>query len=622
MNHLLRAFLVASVASTGVASANTGTYQGFTWTTEGAAAAIEVGTELVILGIGSTGNDGISIDLTSQVPSIATGCWALGLQQVALAPNAWIEIRTRGTIGTADALVAHERITGLPGGGVSLTFDESPLAPASSSTRASRSCVSVSTTATAGATLSSGATVVPSTPRVITFSTGSTSSTATGVNFVNAWSTGIPNWVSSSAAELDRVQITSTATVVPSAHTRIQIRASGVFTFSLTSLAATTVGAACDPRLIITKVVDGSLGVGGPNWVEITNVGAVALQMSNYTLGHFKAGDASMNNLAPISFGAYMLPAGQSYVLALEPPGSSGINSFQAVYGIAPTMQFDDADFDGSSALVLFKGTPPQANGAGGILVDRYGKPGDPGTTDPINFTRGYSGRVTSNPTTDFLESQWQFAGRDSLWMAQMSDAALGSLMQLQTLPGEYQGCGVGLPGPFCSGGSGSGCPCANFSQSGGCLNSFSSTSGALLRSFTSDGTNQTMDTYSASVTSDSNGIVALGLVADGLPPVVSCLFFQGTSRLNGGMGVAFGDGLRCVGGSVLRLGIKVATQGTAVYGGMETVLGYDTPISVRGLIPASGAKRHYQAWYRNAAAFCTLSTFNLSNALTVQWTL
>jgi hypothetical protein len=40
----------------------------------------------------------------------------------------------------------------------------------------------------------------------------------------------------------------------------------------------------------------------------------------------------------------------------------------------------------------------------------------------------------------------------------------------------------------------------------------------------------------------------------------------------------------------------------------------------VRGAVPA-GATRHYQVWYRNSAAFCGPSTFNLSNGLSISWT-
>lgn len=47
---------------------------------------------------------------------------------------------------------------------------------------------------------------------------------------------------------------------------------------------------------------------------------------------------------------------------------------------------------------------------------------------------------------------------------------------------------------------------------------------------------------------------------------------------------------------------------------------GGDPLISVRGLVPVAGATRFYQAWYRNAAVFCTSSTFNLTNGLQVVW--
>jgi hypothetical protein len=46
-----------------------------------------------------------------------------------------------------------------------------------------------------------------------------------------------------------------------------------------------------------------------------------------------------------------------------------------------------------------------------------------------------------------------------------------------------------------------------------------------------------------------------------------------------------------------------------------------DPHVSVQGGIPAGGAVRHYQAWFRNAAVFCTSDTFNLTNAVRVAWT-
>jgi len=99
------------------------------------------------------------------------------------------------------------------------------------------------------------------------------------------------------------------------------------------------------------------------------------------------------------------------------------------------------------------------------------------------------------------------------------------------------------------------------------------------------------------------------------MPSTATVLFFQGDAQLNGGLGVPFGDGLRCAGGIVIRLGTKTALSGVASYPEAG-----DAPISVRGAIPGAGGARYYQAWYRNAASFCTPDPFNLSNGLAATW--
>jgi hypothetical protein len=85
---------------------------------------------------------------------------------------------------------------------------------------------------------------------------------------------------------------------------------------------------------------------------------------------------------------------------------------------------------------------------------------------------------------------------------------------------------------------------------------------------------------------------------------------------VNSGLGGIFGDGLRCAGGSVNRLRTKVNVFGSSSYPGPG-----DPPVSVRGFVPLGGGARTYQCWYRNAAAFCGISTFNLTNAVEVAWT-
>jgi hypothetical protein len=75
-----------------------------------------------------------------------------------------------------------------------------------------------------------------------------------------------------------------------------------------------------------------------------------------------------------------------------------------------------------------------------------------------------------------------------------------------------------------------------------------------------------------------------------------------------------FGDGLLCVGGTVIRLSIKSAA------GGIITIpAAGDPPVHTAGLITGF-SDRFYQLWYRDAATFCTSATFNTTNALKVHW--
>jgi len=151
----------------------------------------------------------------------------------------------------------------------------------------------------------------------------------------------------------------------------------------------------------------------------------------------------------------------------------------------------------------------------------------------------------------------------------------------------------------FCFGDTtGAACPCGNFGSDGhGCANSVFQ-SGARLQ--LSSGPASTLaDTAVVQVTS--------------VPPNVSCLFFQGTTA---GAGAAFGDGLRCATGTVSRIAAKQSSSsGIASYPGTG-----DVPLSVAGGVPQNGGLRTYQAWYRNAANFCTSATFNLSNGLAIHW--
>jgi hypothetical protein len=152
---------------------------------------------------------------------------------------------------------------------------------------------------------------------------------------------------------------------------------------------------------------------------------------------------------------------------------------------------------------------------------------------------------------------------------------------------------------PYCFGdGSGTACPCGNTGAAGnGCASSVNVNGGNLTA------------TGAASIASDT-----LVLLGSGMPNAAA-LYFQGTIQSGGGNGVMFGDGLRCVSGTVIRFDNKINVGGASQYPEPG-----DASISVKGMNVA-GNVRNYQSWYRNAdPAFCTPDTFNLTNALQVTW--
>lgn len=151
----------------------------------------------------------------------------------------------------------------------------------------------------------------------------------------------------------------------------------------------------------------------------------------------------------------------------------------------------------------------------------------------------------------------------------------------------------------FCFGnGTGTQCPCGNNAPPTaftGCISSLGV--GGVM----SLGGN-------ASITADTLTLLSTQM------PNSSALFFQGTTQANGGNGSVFGDGLRCAGGSSIRLSTKSNVGGASQYPAVG-----EAPISTKGFVTAPGV-RTYQCWYRNAASFCTPSTFNLTNGVQVNW--
>ena len=157
----------------------------------------------------------------------------------------------------------------------------------------------------------------------------------------------------------------------------------------------------------------------------------------------------------------------------------------------------------------------------------------------------------------------------------------------------------------FCSGDGSlpTACPCANTGAAGhGCANSFNP-SGALLGATGWTGADA------------STGTDTVTLHGSGMPATATAIYLKSDGIVAGG-GV-FGDGVLCLTGSLIRLRTKINVGGASQFPEPG-----DPSLSVRGATPpGSGLVGRYQVYYRNAAAaFCPPATFNISNAIELDW--
>ncbi len=160
---------------------------------------------------------------------------------------------------------------------------------------------------------------------------------------------------------------------------------------------------------------------------------------------------------------------------------------------------------------------------------------------------------------------------------------------------------------PFCDPGTGgiAACPCGN------------PPAGALR------GCNNSANTGGASITAAGLPSVSsdtLVFSTANQRPTGTTILLQGSVQVAGG--AAFGQGVRCVGGSLKRLYIK-----SAVGGSITAPAGADPSVSARsaalGSVITAGSTREYAAYYRDPTVLggCPgSSTFNITNSFHVQW--
>jgi hypothetical protein len=162
---------------------------------------------------------------------------------------------------------------------------------------------------------------------------------------------------------------------------------------------------------------------------------------------------------------------------------------------------------------------------------------------------------------------------------------------------------GPGQITPFCAGdASVLACPCGNSGTNRrGCASSYTPFSANGARGAYLGG-------YGSAVVSADTLLLQAEQVTGS-----TTLFYQADAQQSPSI---LDDGISCVGGSILRLATKTNVAHAALYPQPG-----DPSIAVKGLVPAGGGTRYYQAWYRDElSSFCPPATTNRTNGLIVVW--
>lgn len=149
-------------------------------------------------------------------------------------------------------------------------------------------------------------------------------------------------------------------------------------------------------------------------------------------------------------------------------------------------------------------------------------------------------------------------------------------------------------------------CPCGNFGAPGaGCNNSVGN-GGAVLSA-----------TGAASLGGDTLKFTQINELGTALS-----IFLQGNVNIPNG--VVFGDGVRCVGGSLKRLYVRSASGGTVSAPTVGTDPSVSATSAILGDTILAGQTRFYGVYYRDASAtFCPNppgNTWNIGNSYSVVW--
>ena len=315
---------------------------------------------------------------------------------------------------------------------------------------------------------------------------------------------------------------------------------------------------------------------------------------------------------------AAILPTSNIATLAALPGIGGGTGSlacwFVTIDLDLTTEQFNmlaDADgtFDGTASLDTggwsFTSNTAQASGVaqGPITAgDPFGlTTGTACAYGDGTFWSGNTNTGTGLGTDDAFESNIGGAINACFFLGGYLSGNPYSSLYMQII-GDAAGTAPPTGTQYCAGdGNGTACPCGNNNDGSanggmaGCGNSVNN-AGSVL----------------SAAGNPSVGGDTVVFTADGLQNNQPGIFFRADNAVNGGAGITFGDGLRCAGGNVVRLGVFPANGS-----GVAT-----SAAGIAGAGLTAGDVKRYQYWYRNpggGGGACG-NAFNLSNGFEITW--
>jgi len=321
------------------------------------------------------------------------------------------------------------------------------------------------------------------------------------------------------------------------------------------------------------------------------------LDLSRYSIGVMHNGADALTTPSESLTGS-LAPASRHVIgMGMTDTGPSSV--FHGVYGAHPN-DLISAQMNGDDAILLYLGIAT-GDGSDAIVVDTYGQVGQDGSGTAWDYTDSYASRCIETPAgLVFDAAVWDLPGAGALTDGCGGiDICESALLLNLTSPWSPAYCIQESAGtPYCSGAD-ERCPCSNGGDGSlgdaGCANS-AAHSGSTLRA-----------TGSTSIADDD-----LTLRAAAAVPGEPAVFFQGDHAVAGGLGLPFGDGLKCVLGRLVRLEVTYLDDAGRAHTSVQIA-------SAGGATP--GDVLRYQLWYADhgSSQGCGFG-FNLSNGLEIVW--